>query len=273
MLPDEYIYSLFRDLYRVSRLFCIRFNCSESHRKTPPLLPPAPHDPRPPPAPQELGRLHYLPVNRPNTSGKPINPASTKEGFVDPFLIPLQLLIVILFIFRIPLARKILKKDDLTPFLSDVKVRIGLWWKTVLLPVAVIVVFYLAWARFNVFFFHNAPTPAAYESVPVLIVESLILAPVSEQIIQCIFLSFIYVASTRVTTNRWKIGLINGIMLAGVSLLLVIGHANFNPVSLLLRFFLFMMYGGIYYLNDRDLFPAIIAHSAWNLLAVLTFPF
>jgi len=163
--------------------------------------------------------------------------------------------------------------DDFIPFLSDTKFRVGLWWKTFLVSIAIIIPCFLVWVQINVFFIHHAPTPAAYESIPIFIGENLILAPICEEIIQCFFLSCIFITSKRITTNKWKIWLINGFALICVSLLLMIGHANFNPISLLLLFSLFMIYGGIYYLNDRNLLPAIIAHSAWNLLVILTFPF
>jgi len=192
---------------------------------------------------------------------------------VDLFLIPFQILFILLFIFRIPLAGKIFRKNELAPFLSDIQIRYENVWRTIVFPVAIIFSFYLIWVGFNLYFFHHSANPAPIESIPVLMGENLFLAPISEQIIQCVFLSFVFVASEIISQNKLWIRLMNGIALIFVSLILAIGHSNFTPISLVLLFSLFMIYGGIFYKTGRNLLPAVIAHATWNLIAVVALPF
>jgi membrane protease YdiL (CAAX protease family) len=144
-----------------------------------------------------------------------------------------------------------------------------MWWKTILVPITIVIAFDLIWITFNLMLFHHPPAPASYESIPILIGFNLILAPTSEEILQCAFLSCTYVFSVSSTKIKWKIVALNIVILIIVSILFAICHATFNVVSLAQLFVLFIIYGAVYYLNDRNLLPAIVSHIAWNLLSVL----
>jgi membrane protease YdiL (CAAX protease family) len=150
---------------------------------------------------------------------------------------------------------------------------IGTWWKTVLVPILVIVGTYLLWVVYNGIIFHTFPTFSITDPLPLFIVESGFLAPVSEEILQCFFLSMAFILFTMIYKNRL---MITGMCFAALVIVsYIFANAHTNPTSLnwLIRFFQFMIYGAIYYLNDRNLLPAIVAHSAWNLILLNSFTF
>lgn len=51
-----------------------------------------------------------------------------------------------------------------------------------------------------------------------------------------------------------------------ISFIFANAHMNPTPVNRLLRFFQFMIYRALYYLNGRNLLPAIVVHATWNLI-------
>jgi hypothetical protein len=192
---------------------------------------------------------------------------------VDPFIIPAQIVIILLFIYRIPLVEKIPGSENLASFFKDVKFRVDPWWKSFIVPLVIVGAFYLAWLGFNIAVIHHLPNPAPYESVPFLIVDVLILGPIAEEIIQCLFLSIIFMELARIVTSRAHIILGNGIALIFISLWLTFAHFDFRPVALILRFSLFIVYGAIYFASDRNLLPPIISHAVWNALVVIKLDF
>lgn len=200
---------------------------------------------------------------------------------MDLLLIPTQIIIIIAYVFRISLANTIFKipfikkpknlnfLDFILSVLTDMKIGIDKSWKTILIPILTIFAFYLGWVLCNIIFLQRLPIPPSYESILIYIMDSLILAPISEEIIQCFLLSWIFVLSTSMMINRRKIIGVNFVVLIISSVICTIGHTNFNPISFLQIFCLFVIYGAMYYLNNRNLLPAIIAHSTWNLLAII----
>jgi membrane protease YdiL (CAAX protease family) len=187
---------------------------------------------------------------------------------MDPFLITVQLLIIGIYIFRIPILNHFQKppKDFLLQIANDMKLDLGKPWKTVLAPILVIFVTYLGWILYHVMVFHTFPIFSITDPLPIFILNSGILAPISEEILQGFFLSVMFILFIHIYKNRWII-----VVMCFASLMLVsyiFANAHTNPTSLnwLLRFFQFMIYGALYYLYSRNLLPAIIAHSTWNLI-------
>lgn len=189
---------------------------------------------------------------------------------MDLYIIPLQFLIIGGYLFRVPIIERFPAslKGFYSAVATDMRCEIGTWWKTVLVPVLVIVGTYLAWVVFNAMVFHAFPVSPMTEPLPLYIAESGILAPVSEEILQCVFLSMAFVFFVRVYKKRWMIAGMCVAALVIVSYIFANAHTNPTSLNWLIRFFMFMIYGAIYYLNDRNLLPAIIAHSAWNLILV-----
>ena len=187
---------------------------------------------------------------------------------MDPFLIPVQLLIIGIYLFRIPILDRFQKppKDFLLQIANDMKLDLGKPWKTVLVPILVIFATYLGWILYHTTVFHAFPIVPTTDPLPLYIVNSGILAPISEEILQCFFLSVMFILFINIYKNRWIIAIMCFAALMIVSYIFANAHTNPTSVNWLLRFFQFMIYGAIYYLYDRNLLPAIIAHLAWNLI-------
>ena len=192
---------------------------------------------------------------------------------MDPFLIPVQIIIIVIYIFRIPIANKISTPSNpyFTRFVVDIKFGVGKWWKTILLPILTILVIYFLWIFYNAIWFHQFPISPISDSISFYIMDSLILAPITEEILQCFPLSCIFVLSTVLFKNKWKIAIVNLAGLLIISFIFLPAHSNLTPTIWFLRFFLFIIYGAMYYLNNRNLLPAVLSHSVWNL--VTAYPF
>ena len=187
---------------------------------------------------------------------------------MDPFLIPVQLLIIGIYLFRSPILDRFQKppKDFLLQIADDMKLDLGKPWKTVLVPILVIFVTYIGWIFYRTTVFQTFLTFSITEPLPLFVVTSGILAPISEEILHCFFLSALFILFIHIYKNKW---IIIGMCFAAlmiVSYIFANAHTNLTSVNWLLRFFQFMVYGGLYYLYGRNLLPAIIAHSTWNLV-------
>jgi membrane protease YdiL (CAAX protease family) len=187
---------------------------------------------------------------------------------MDPFLIPVQLLIIGIYLFRIPIINRFPKppKDFLLHIANDMKLDLGTPWKTILVPILVIFVSYLGWVFYHTTVFHTFPIFPSTDPLPLYILNSGILAPISEEILQCFFLSVMFILFIHIYKNRWIIAIMCFAALTIVSYIFANAHTNPTSVNWLLRFFQFMIYGALYYLYGRNLLPAIIAHSTWNLI-------
>lgn len=194
---------------------------------------------------------------------------------MDPFLIPVQLLIIGLYLFRFPVVNRFPRsaRDFFLQFASDMKLEIGKPWKTVLVPIIVIFVSYLGWILYFKTVFHTFPIFPGTNPLPLYVLNSGILAPVSEEILQCFFLSVMFILFVKIYKTRWMVNVMCFAALVIVSYIFANGHTNPTYVNWLLRFFQFMIYGALYYVNGRNLLPAIIAHSAWNMMVMNPFEF
>jgi membrane protease YdiL (CAAX protease family) len=187
---------------------------------------------------------------------------------MDPFLIPVQLLIIGIYFFRIPILNRFQKppKDFLLQIAEDMKLDLGKPWKTVLVPILMIFVTYLVWILYHVMVFHKFPTFSITDPLPIFIINSGILAPISEEILQGFFLSVMFILFIHFYKNRWVIFALCFAALMIISYIFANAHTNPTSVNWLLRFFQFIIYGGLYYLYGRNLLPAIVAHSTWNIV-------
>jgi len=187
---------------------------------------------------------------------------------MDPFLILFQLIVIGLYVFRFPIISRFpgSLKEFYLLIAADMKLRAGTWKKTVLIPVLVIIASYLVWVAVLAMVFFYVPVPLATDPLPVFFVNSVILAPLSEEILQCFFLSAAFVIFVRLYKNAWALAGMSCAALVIVSYIFANAHTNPTPVNWLLRFFQFIIYGALYYLNGRNLLPAIVAHAAWNLV-------
>ena len=192
---------------------------------------------------------------------------------MDPFLIPVQLLIIGIYLFRIPILNRFQKppKDFLLQIANDMKLDLGKPWKTVLVPILVIFVTYIGWIFYHTTVFETIPTFSITDSLPLFVITSGILAPISEEILQCFFLSVMFILFIHIYKNKWIIAGMCFAALMIVSYIFANAHSNPTSVNWLLRFFQFMIYGALYYLYGRNLLPAIIAHSTWNLILLNPF--
>jgi len=194
---------------------------------------------------------------------------------MDPFLIPVQLLIIGIYLFRIPIINRFPKppKEFLLQIANDMKLDLGTPWKTILVPILVIFVSYLGWILYHSTVFHTFPIFPSTDPLPFFILNSGILAPISEEILQGFFLSVMFILFIHIYKNRWIIAMMCFAALMIVSYIFANAHSNPTSVNWLLRFFQFMIYGALYYLYGRNLLPAIIAHSTWNLILLNMFEF
>ena len=194
---------------------------------------------------------------------------------MDPFLLPVQLLIIGIYLFRIPIINRFPKppKDFLLHIANDMKLDLGTPWKTILVPILVIFVSYLGWVFYHTTVFHTFPIFPSTDPLPLYILNSGILAPISEEILQCFFLSVTFILFIHIYKNRWLIAIMCCSALIIVSYIFANAHTNPTPVNWLIRFFQFMIYGALYYIYGRNLLPARIAHSTWNLILLNPFEF
>ena len=192
---------------------------------------------------------------------------------MDFSVILVQLLIIGAFIFHQKILERFPEsfKKMFTFFISDMKFELGNKWKTLVIPIIVMIFAYIACIMYYNRFF-SAFTPVSIND-PLFILDSVILAPTSEQILQGFLLTALFVLISHYYKNKWEVGIFCFIALMLSSYIMAEGHLNPTPLNWLIRFLLFMIYGAFYYLNDRNLLPAIVAHTSWNIILFNQIPF
>jgi hypothetical protein len=187
---------------------------------------------------------------------------------MDLFLIPVQLMIIGIFVFRSTIIGWFPKsiKDIYTLIADDMKLEVRSSWKTVFIPIILIVLAYFAWILFCNYFFNTFPI-VPITDIP-FAVDSILLAPFSEQIAQGFFLTLFFLFFSRVIKINWVVCIFCFVGLILTSYLLTSVHDNPQILNFYLRFFLFMIYGTLYLLNERNLLPAIVAHTTWNVISM-----
>ena len=190
---------------------------------------------------------------------------------MDPFLILLQLLIIGTYLCRWKIINRFGHKQKIvfTELFKEICFGIGKWWKTIFIPIVVIFICFLIWIIIHIKIFNQFPSFPLEDPLIYYIIESGILAPISEQLLQCLFIGMVFFAVRKFYKNKWMIFCMNLAGLVCISFLFAVQHTNPAPLNLVLRFFLFMIYGAFFYLNERNILPSIIAHSSWNLMMLI----
>lgn len=102
------------------------------------------------------------------------------------------------------------------------------------------------------------------------------LNPISEEfltrgLLLSIFMLYgeIFIRKGRLKSDKTTRLFIQTVSLVVVSIPFVLAHNNHNIYQLASRFLPSILYGVLYLLSDRNLLPAIVAHSAWNVFLAL----
>ena len=190
---------------------------------------------------------------------------------MDPFLVPVQLAIIAVYFARFPILSHAPEpaRSRFSIIACDVKFSLGDWKKTILIPIVVVLLMYLAWVGFYFTLAKQLPTLSLSDPLPVFVVGNGVLAPLAEEILQCTLLTSAFIAFTRIYKNRQVVNTLLGAGLLVIAFLFAIIHTNPTPINFLVRFLGFTVYGAFYYLNDRNILPAVIAHAAWNFCLII----
>jgi hypothetical protein len=180
-----------------------------------------------------------------------------------PIIIPIIIIGLYLFckfvIYRFP------KIPLLTPIIKDIKFGIEDWHKTIIIPILLVLFVYFGISIIFTIWGDTIGAPP-YESIPIYFLTRGVLAPISEEIIQCLFLSFIFITSGIVYYNKTILIGANGLGLLVSAFFFTIGQLDTGWINWVIHFISFIIYGALYYFNNRNMLPAIIAHSCSNLI-------
>jgi hypothetical protein len=181
---------------------------------------------------------------------------------MDISLLILELLIIIIYLIRNQIIERIPDKyrSVYRNLIGGMRISIGKWYFTILVPILIIFVFYIGWVLYWVSFVNVFPKFPINDPLPIYILSYVIVGPIAEQILQSFYLSAVYSA----TKNM----MVNFVFLIIVSVFFSLVHFNTGLSSMVLRFLLFMVYGMLYYLNDQNMLPSMVAHSSWNLFVI-----
>jgi len=111
---------------------------------------------------------------------------------------------------------------------------------------------------------HQYPEIQVPNPIVIYVIVSCIFAPIMEEILQGAMLSALFLIFSRYWTDLRTINLMMAAGLVFSAVLFAFFHENPAFVNWLVRFFMFVLYGGLYYLNRWNLLPAIVAHATWN---------
>ena len=181
---------------------------------------------------------------------------------MDISLLILELLIIGLFLLRNQLIDRLPDKyrKVYRNLISGMAFSIGKWYFTILIPILIIFVFYIGWVMYYSLFLNIFPRFPINDPLPIYIITYVIVGPIAEQILQCLYLSMVCFA----TENKSIIFL----SMMAIAAFFAILHYNTGIESVMLRFVLFMVYGLLYYLNDKNMLPSMVAHSSWNFFVI-----
>ena len=179
------------------------------------------------------------------------------------FAIVIFLLIVGIFIFRHKIMEHI--KEPFRSFLpsSNMNLKLENMSKTVLIPIIVTVILYI----FYVILFGFVYSPISDLTYTLV---SIIIAPLSEQILQGYLIIGFFFIFAKVCKNKWIVG---SFVLVLSALIMTAVHFSPNSTNLQVHFLSFVFYGAIYYIYNENLLPATIAHTTWNIIILNPIPF
>jgi hypothetical protein len=182
------------------------------------------------------------------------------------------------YLFRIPIyqitrAQSFRVSAIIHAWLGDVKLRINDWRISILLPIISTFIFN---SLFFVLYGLRITDTVTLLEYPLKSLYAGLIGPIFEQFIQCaILLGFIicvvkwfykrFYSSSFEKSRRKKIVLYGiGLVISAYTMMLF--HGNQSQFYVCLRFFSFLLYGGLYLISDKNLFPSIVAHSVNNIL-------
>lgn len=133
--------------------------------------------------------------------------------FTDPLQVALQIIIIGTYIFRLTIIDYLPISLELQNFFKnvsvDMKFKIEKWWKTILFPILVIIIAYLGWIIFHLVRFSQLPIYTITDTLAIYVIGAGILAPFSEEIIQCFFLSAGFLIIVHIFKDKWAVYLLN----------------------------------------------------------------
>ena len=118
-----------------------------------------------------------------------------------------------------------------------------------------------------VFTLTHALTPVQFDIG--YLVQSVILAPFAESLIQAILLSTVFLVIVKNYKDRWIKSSLYIFTIIAVSVLITGLHFPQTPISFLNRFILFNITGILFYTSKQNIVPMITAHFAWNALLII----
>lgn len=153
---------------------------------------------------------------------------------------------------------------------SDIKISLKKPILTIFSPVFLMGILYLLIRTYIPINTQNVNL--GFLTILLLFTISVILAPLSEEIIQCLFLSSVFIILIEFFKkylnyrSQITIYLILVTLLVIDALYMAYFHHNVNNSYFLLRGFAFVLYGVLYVINGRNLIPPVLAHASWNFL-------
>jgi hypothetical protein len=153
---------------------------------------------------------------------------------MDIILIIIELLVILAFIFRYRLF------DKKTHILFDrIKFTIQPWWKSIFIPIMVVFALWFSWTVYMLYIVHSFPrNPFDLE----YLFQGVILAGISESILQALLLSLMFLIISKKFTDLWILSGLFVVSIICVSFLISILHYIPTPISFLSRFVNFTIY-------------------------------
>jgi hypothetical protein len=180
---------------------------------------------------------------------------------MDLTLIFIELSIIVVYLFRYRLFGK-----KIQILFDRIKFTIEPWWKTIFLPIIIVFLLWIAWAIYIIYIEHSFPTnPFDWG----YLLQGVILAGISESILQALLLSFMFLIIAKRFTDPWITSPLYFLSIIGISFTISFLHYIPTPMSFLIRFVNFNIYGLFYYYSKENMVPMISGHMMWNALLIV----
>jgi membrane protease YdiL (CAAX protease family) len=160
--------------------------------------------------------------------------------------------------------------------LNDVKISLKNPLNTILFPIiSMTIAFSVMWV---LGFINTMQIVLNFLTGIFVFLLTVILAPLSEEILQCLFLSLIFVSIPKIchkferVITKFQFYSIFLLFLVIDAFFMALLHNNYTSTSFLVRTLGFIFFGLLYVKNERNIVPPVIAHATWNLsLLIISF--
>ncbi len=125
-------------------------------------------------------------------------------------------------------------------------------------------VFYVIWTLYT----NGTPQSITKSFLEYFIIQGLTI-PIFEEILQCVLLSFIFSVIYRICSNKYFVKIGSGLGIVFLSYLFALAHFNAELINWWEHFISFTLFGILYFENDRNILPPIVAHMTWNLILLI----